>query len=217
MDPYQDVRRRTLRYWYVDGLAEIAVGVVFFLLAMLFVLMGVLAPSPAVSWLLGLGQPALILLGWWGGGRAVRHFKERITYPRTGYVEYKRPRPNRCLAMLALTMVISVAVALLAASFAASIPEVWLPVFTAGPVARFGFFLGIQFGLRRFYPAATAMMLAGFLPPLLGLEGAYASALLLGEVAIVWWLSGALALRSYLRQTTPPAKDWQACAPACLS
>ncbi|NPV78021.1 MAG: hypothetical protein HPY59_16795 [Anaerolineae bacterium] len=210
MDQYEEIRRRTLRYWYVDGLTEIAVGVVFFLLAMLFVLMGVIAPSPAIHWLLGLGQPALILLGWWVGGRAVRYFKERITYPRTGYVEYKRPQPNRRLAKLALTAVISFAVAMIAASFASSIPEAWLPVFTAAPIALFVIYMAIQFGLRRFYLAAAAIMLAGFLPLLLGLEGAYASALLLGVVAVIWWLSGALALRSYLRQTTLPAKDWQA-------
>lgn len=207
MDTFEDVKRRTLRYWYVDGLTEIAVGAVFLLLALLFCVIALISPSPAVEWLLGLGQPALILLGWWAGGRAVRHFKERITYPRTGYVEYKRQRARRRWVNIVLILLISAAVAALMASFLQAIPELWFPVISAASIAFFVVYMALQFGLMRFYPVAGAILLSGFLPVLLGLRNSPANALLMGAVAVIWIISGALALRSYLNHTQPAGEQ----------
>lgn len=207
MDTYDDVKRRTLRYWYVDGLTEIAVGAVFFLLALLMVLIAILSPSPAVNWLLGLGQPALILFGWWAGGRAVHYFKERITYPRTGYVEYKRNKAGRRWKKATLGFLVAFFVAFLAASFASAIPETWLPMLMAVPIAVFVIYLAVQFDLLRFYLVAAAIFLSGFLPVLLGLRDSPATAFILAAVAIIFWVSGALALNNYLRHTTLPAGE----------
>lgn len=207
MDTYDDVKRRTLRYWYVDGLVEIMVGFVFFLLALLMVFAAVLSPSPVVKWLLGVGQPVLILSGMWAGGRAVRYFKERITYPRTGYVEYKRVKPRRRWGKAVLGLIIGFSVAVLAAGFASRISDTWLPMMMVVPIALFVVYLAIYFGLIRFYPAAAAIFLSGFLPILLGIHDSLATALILAAVALVWWVSGGLALRSYLRHTTAPSGE----------
>lgn len=82
------VARRTYRYWYEDGIAEAAVGSYFALIASLMWASTRLAGPWILVWALGL--PLLLIGGALGMRRTIGALKERLTYPRTGYVAYRR-------------------------------------------------------------------------------------------------------------------------------
>ena len=93
-DNLNQVTKRTAGYWYVDGLAEIGTGFVFLVLGVFYLVLAGFEPGGVSSLIVGIGQPAIILLGVYGVSRVVRYFKERITFPRTGYVSYRRKPQN---------------------------------------------------------------------------------------------------------------------------
>jgi hypothetical protein len=77
--------RRAAAYWFVDGLADIVLGLVLFILGGAGFLWRIYAPHP---WIydLGLVGGGIILFLW--KERALLDFlKSRVTYPRTGYAE----------------------------------------------------------------------------------------------------------------------------------
>ncbi len=106
-----EVIRKTKSYWYEDGLAEILAGL-FFVAVCLLLLADWQTPAGSpwkAAW-----SPLLMVftLVWVVGGRkAIGWLKERITYPRTGYVAYKRVQGSKA-ARAVLGGVIGAAVSL---------------------------------------------------------------------------------------------------------
>lgn len=93
-DPVLDAHRRSARYWNVDGLSELAVGLQV-LLVPLF-LYGVAETSRgsagrvAVVLALAAGLPLATLFS----RRVVIAIRKRFTYPRTGFVAYRPAQPQ---------------------------------------------------------------------------------------------------------------------------
>lgn len=91
-DPLVDAQIRSARYWNVDGLSEIAIGLQV-LLVPLF-LYGVAHTSRGsagrvfVVLAFALGLPAAMFLS----RRVLIAIRRRTTYPRTGFVAYRRQR-----------------------------------------------------------------------------------------------------------------------------
>lgn len=89
-DPLRDAHIRSARYWNVDGLSEIAIGLQVLLVPLY--LYGVTHTSRGsfgrivVVLALVLGLPAASFFS----GRIVIAVRRRLTYPRTGFVEYRR-------------------------------------------------------------------------------------------------------------------------------
>lgn len=89
-DEIQKTQQRTLQYWLVDGLSEIAFGGLSLLLGFYFYSQATL---PQESWLytiLNTGFVVIIIVGAFLMNRFVVAVKTRLTYPRTGYVSYRR-------------------------------------------------------------------------------------------------------------------------------
>jgi hypothetical protein len=125
--------------------------------------------------------------------------KSRITYPRTGYVEYKQPdvkyrRVGRLLAGL---------IAALAASLLAATPSAlaWMPALTGLLFAGVLVYLGLRTGLPRFYALSVASLAAGVGLALSGLGDIQG----LAYYYILMWLalslSGGITLAAYLKRT----------------
>jgi hypothetical protein len=72
--------QRTRRYWFEDGLVEILVGACFAGAGALLV-----AGKSALV-------PALLLLAILVGGSLIHRLRIHLTYPRTGFVAFRRPR-----------------------------------------------------------------------------------------------------------------------------
>lgn len=106
-DPLLDAQIRSARYWNVDGLNEIAIGLQVLLVP--FSLYGVAHTSRgslgrlAAVLVVAAGLPAAIFLS----GRAVIAVRRRFTYRRTGFVEYRRDgRPWAFGVGLALALLV---------------------------------------------------------------------------------------------------------------
>ncbi|HEX5941773.1 MAG TPA: hypothetical protein VFY66_05815, partial [Anaerolineales bacterium] len=84
-----DVEQRVKRYWYTDGIGELIGGGMFILLGIYFALQGFLGQNSTLG---GILQVSLILVMIGGSvisRKLINVLKTRLTYPRTGYVEYR--------------------------------------------------------------------------------------------------------------------------------
>lgn len=104
MNDVTKVQRRTLGYWYLDGVVEMVVGVCG-------IAVGAATWATTVP---GLGQiPRFFLLAFLIvlvlSPRWVKQLKERTTFPRTGFVELRRDgSPSRVATAAAFVVVAAV-------------------------------------------------------------------------------------------------------------
>lgn len=196
-------RRRSRRYWYEDGLAEIAFGAVFLSIGALFLAEALLPAETVPPNFSPLGLVVVVV----GGGLIARWLvtlaKERLTYPRTGYVAYPRGGGTR---RRAATVAVGAAVAVAVGSLLALAPESveWIPLIQGGLIGGALLFWGHWLGLGRFYILAVCSLALGIAASLFGLGEVLGSAAYFAGLGGGLVLSGALTLRDYLRRTRPP-------------
>ncbi len=140
--------KQTQRYWYEDGFQDMAFGGFVLAIALLFVLQALTPPSSPLWLLWGIGVPVVIIGGGLIVGQVIKKLKERVTYPRTGYVAYIKPRGKSRWVRLALIGIVSAGVSA-AIIFA---ENHWLNVSVIlGLVYMVTFsFLAYRFGLARY-------------------------------------------------------------------
>lgn len=105
-----EIEGRPARSWSVDGLQELIMGVLWMMWGGSW-LLGQLLPK---NWMWGLYWtvvPVLLALSGFAGNWAVKRLKERITFPRTGYVELKEPSRAVRLGTAAVAILVSGALA----------------------------------------------------------------------------------------------------------
>jgi hypothetical protein len=206
-DPINEYAKRTMRYWYVDGLAEIAGGMVVMLLSLVFLIGAMLEPGPTTDLFLALGQPVIVIAGALAARRVVSKLKERVTYPRTGYVEYRRPRGRRNIRLIAMTMGIAAAFAVVFGIIQNIIQPRWIPGISGAVIALLLVYLAYENGIRRFYIMALYTFFLGLLVVSVRLATIYATPLFFGGFGLGWILSGVVTLRDYLRTTKPAGQE----------
>lgn len=193
------VEQRTRRYWFEDGLVEITSGGLMVLAGLLCVLEPVVRPRVTPSFLWNLVFPVVVMGGVGTSGLVVRRLKERITYPRTGYVRYPpTPPARRGIAWL----VGGLTGAVLVGAFRTwpglgSRSDLLLGVGIGAELV----YLGIEFGLRRFHVLAAVSALAGTAGSWTRLDRAAGTAVYLLVVGAALVISGAATLWSYLRRS----------------
>jgi hypothetical protein len=102
--------QRTQRYWYEDGISDLAMGGFLLLIGLIFAAES-LTPQDSPFWVVwGMGFPVLLIGGGLAAGWAIQRIKSRVTYPRTGFVNYERKGLPRA-AWLVGTMLIAAIVA----------------------------------------------------------------------------------------------------------
>jgi hypothetical protein len=197
--------RRAVRYWFDDGLVELGTGLLFLLLSALFAVEGL---APAGSLLEGVSAfslPALVIGGMIVLGLALRAVKERLTFPRTGYVAYPQPGPVRRV----LAVVIGAGVSLAIVWLLAARPSLQLALGALqGAVLAVVFLaLSLRTGLIRLaFPGFFALG-GGLAATSWGLGASLGSALAFGSAGVAALLSGAMVLARYVRTTSPPAAE----------
>ena len=204
-NPIDEMIKRTLRYWYVDGLAEMGGGAVILLYAAYMVGVSLFAAgSPQIAAVaLGLGQPLVILLGGLLVKRVVRHFKETLTFPRTGYVAYPRQKGSGRWKRILQTALIAAAVGAVMALVSEGLPENLMFLVSGVMIGLFLAYLGYTFGLIRFYIIAGLSALLGAACALLNFQGTLLMGVFFGGMGLMWVFSGLFTLRNYLRDTEP--------------
>ncbi len=202
MSSQADLDRRARRYWYEDGFVEIALGG---LLAGLGILLGLDALATAgalpgvVRILASVLLVVLVLGGVLASRPAIRASKERVTYPRTGFVAYRhQTRPRRVLAAALVASVGLVSVAVLASPGGTPGRVVGVEALTLSGTLVIPAW---RFGLGRFYALAAVTAAGGCLAVILAVPDTGRSALLYVIAGVALLVSGSWTLRAYLRQT----------------
>jgi len=192
------LENRPRRYWNVDGIPELMMGLVWILWGGAL-LVGEAFPRGSAANVYWMVFPAVLVLSGVASNWAIKKLKERLTYPRTGYIEYREPaRHVRLLTGLMVVVTAAALAALIVTGRAAGLEH------TAAPAI--GVILSLAFVVASIRQKAPHFLaLAGVA---LALGAAFAT-LKLGFAAINWlfvWLGvaatimGAWRLRRYLQQ-----------------
>lgn len=199
----EKIIRNTRKYWYVDGLSEIAGGLVIFLTGLTYWLVYSMAESSAKNFLLILAPPVVILLGASQVRKILPQLKEKLTYPRSGYLTFKKPNRN-------IRMKRAVFAGLIAATISASVvmalyglPQRFIPLFSSFLLTLFSIYIGYQVAVPRFYWIALLILLLGGIISWINPPGALPFTLLFSGMGIIWMISGLITLFLYLRNTQP--------------
>lgn len=150
--------------------------------------------------------PWLLAASGFAANWAIRRLKERLTFPRTGYVRFKDPGPTaRALAFLAAS--------LSAAALAALITAGRRRGFEAAAVPAIGIVLSLAFAVASLRQKAPHLLVLAAAAFVLGVAFAF---LRLGWDALKWFflclgaaaaLLGAWRLRAYLSAHLPPLEE----------
>ena len=178
--------KRTRRYWYEDGLTDVALGAYFLAIALFFWAQSV-TPLGSSVWLIwGLGGPVLLI----GGGLLVdwlvKRLKDELTHPRTGYVSYQQQSPGRRAAQGVRALAVA---ALIGAAFVA-VSKQWLDqtiLFGLVALGTFGY-VSYRVGLRRYLLLGVWGLLFGLFLSLATL------AVTMEERLAIYWIGLALGM-----------------------
>jgi hypothetical protein len=201
----EKIEKRTVQSFYEDGGFEIALGLVFLLLGAYFYATTVVPEgSPRGAILTGLFVLVIVSAGFLVS-RFLRFLKRRITYPRTGYVTFKKKEhsPKRRVATAVVGGIIGAGLGALY-THSPSI-KLLLPAVNGLLFAVTHLFFANKVGLVRFFVLAAASAVIGVAITAAGigdLEGLGLFYLLFGAALLI---SGLAALIVYLRRNPRPA------------
>jgi hypothetical protein len=200
-DPASQSQRRVIQYWYVDGTFEFSMGGLCLLLAAYFYFQNLLNGTLIGEMLV----PFFILIvigGGWLINRLVMRMKERLTFPRTGYVSFRREDGLKGRMRIAIgggvAMLVSAFLGWLVIHEPANMS--WMPAISG---AGFGLAIGIfawRTSLPRFYALAVISLALGIALSMLGLEQWLGVTLYYLGLGVILVSVGARVLGNYLRQ-----------------
>jgi hypothetical protein len=203
-DPINQAANRARRYWYVDGLNEMAFGGLCLLLGIYFQVLSSFHSSSMLGQMLEAGFALVVIGAALLLNKAMKVLKERITYPRSGYVSYKQPGAVHRLAtgLLAATIAAVLSAVLMLAPAGLD----WMAGLTGLALAAVWLFIAWRFQLSRFAALSLFSLGSGIFLALTQLDG-------LAGVAAIYFLEGAALLATggitfwaYLRGTQPASQ-----------
>jgi hypothetical protein len=202
-----DVEQRIKRYWYTDGIGELMGGGLFLVLGLYFAGHEWLPSNSIARTLLDSSLIIVLIGGIFVTRWLINLLKTRLTYPRTGYVEYF-PSQKNTLSRRILTAIIAMSVSLLLVIFGRVVGSFnWIPGFT-------GLIAGVIFvmtqargGEGRFYILGGLSIVLGLALSFSGLPESYSLGLFYGLIGVTAMISGGLTLARYLRENPMPAEE----------
>jgi len=201
------VEQRVKQYWFKDGLGELAGGGMILLIGLYFAGQEWL-PQGSMGRTLLQSSLALLVIGGAVVTRwLVNVMKTRLTYPRTGYVEYQsgvKNTPSRRMFTAGIAISVS-ALLVFFGRFSGSFN--WLPGFT-GLVfgAAFMMLRARSNGIGRFYVLGTFCVIWGVALSFTDLPMGYSLGLFYGLAGLTSMLSGGITLLRYLRDNPFPGE-----------
>lgn len=196
---FSEVETRIKRYWYVDGFGELVGGGGMCLILAIYFAAGEYFGDQSFFGGLMSSTMALVLIGgFFLVRRIINEAKERVTYPRTGYVEYPDARRKIPSAIFA-----AIGGALLAAIFVSLVrrfDSVDAMVAISGIVMSL-ILSGKQIWstrVSRFYLLSAAALIYGLVLAISGLPRGYNLGLFYGLMSLSFVISGGLTLKKYL-------------------
>ncbi len=201
----EKIEKRTFQSFYDDGLGEITLGLFLFLFGGVLFAQTVVREKSAIYQALGLLSIIMVLSAGLLTGRIVSFLKRRITYPRTGYVAFKKREqsPKRRAAAMIVAAIIGASVAALyglSPSVNALFPAVNGLLFAVAV-----FFFALKVGLTRFYVLAAVSAVIGIALAAAGIGEIKGIGFFYMLFGIAIAISGLAALIVYLRRSPKPA------------
>ena len=198
----QDIQKQTYRYYYQDGLVELAVGILFLVIGLDTYLISSLSPGSPGAIAAWIALPVLTVAGIFGVQRFVKSLKERHVHRRTGYIEYVPKRNPYRWVISAVGLVLILAVILL--------PYDWLQ---KGSVAG-GTLLFIILGSIGNQVDLKRLIVIGVLSLIIGVGFAFSSlsdtaslAATIAAAGLILVLTGSFSFRKYLNENPLPEED----------
>jgi len=191
---------RAIQYFYVDGTYEFGFGLLCLILAGYFY-----AEAHVSGWLSAIVDASLVLVMIGGGyliQLLIRRLKERLTWPRTGYVSYQRKQGIQRGWRIALTLVIGGVVASATTMLVMNedIQIAILPLLSGLLIGMVMVILGWRTSIPRFYLMALLSAALGVTLAYSGLENSVSLIAYYASLAVVQLFTGTCVLSNYLRQ-----------------
>ena len=206
-DSFLEVEQRVKRYWFKDGIGELAGGGLFVVIGLYFAGHDWLPPNSGIRAIWDSSLILLLIAGMFVTRRLINALKTRLTYPRTGYVEYF-PSQKNTPARRVLTAVIAMVVSLLLVFFGKYVGSFnWIPGFTGLVAGTIFIVTQARGGGNRFYLLGAISILLGLVLSFSGLSESYSLGLFYGLVGAAAMFSGGLTLAQYLRENPMPAEE----------
>lgn len=204
-----EVERRVKRYWYTDGIGELIGGAMFILLGIYFAAQEYLGENSVVSGLLQASLVILLIGGMAIGRWLIKALKARLTYPRTGYVEYQTDSQgsNRRRMIVALVTGMVIAFSLVFLKELTSLLNLTVALTGLLVGAILIFLQGRGSGLERFYVLGGISILLGIALSLSSLPEGYSLGLFYSLMGLAYLISGGMVLRRYLQENPLPVED----------
>jgi len=197
----EKIEKRTVQSFYDDGLTEISLGLIFLLLGGYFFAQAAAPEGSALSSALSVLFVLVIVSAGFLVSRILRFLKRRITYPRTGYIAFKKKELSS--KRRAATMIVG---GIIGASFAALYGL--SPSFKALFPALNGLLLAVavlliagKIGLARFYILSAASAVIGLAVTAAGVGDIKGISLYYGLFGAAVTISGLATLIIYLRKS----------------
>lgn len=207
-DTTADVEGRVRRYWFTDGIGELMGGGLFLLLGLYFSAQQYFGDQSPVGAILQSGFIVLVIGGMFVGRWMINQLKARLTYPRTGYVEYRMKDKNN-MRRRTVAFAIAMAVAMSAILITRSVNTIDSMVAMTGLLVSviLLFNQGWAHGVGRFYVLSAIALILGILLSVSGFARGYNLGIFYGLMGILFLISGGLTLRRYLSENPMPAEE----------
>ena len=197
----EKIEKRTVQSFYDDGLNEIVLGLIFVLLGGYFFAQAAIPEGSPFNAALSVLFVFVIISSGFLVNRFIRFFKRRITYPRTGYVAFKKkePSPKRRAATMIVAGIIAASLSALytlSPSLKALFPALNGLLFAVAVLL-----IANKIGLVRFYVLAAASAVIGVAVTAAGVGDIKGVSLYYGLFGAAVTVSGLATLVVYLRKS----------------
>ena len=130
------IEQRVKSYWFTDGIGELIGGGLFILLGIYFFLQSFLGKDSILTNWLQASLAVLVISGVFAGRWLINYLKTRLTYPRTGFVEYRVDKPDQDRRRI-MVMILGGAAAAVFVALAKIIGSTdWIPAATGLMISR---------------------------------------------------------------------------------
>ena len=210
-DELEKIERRPIQYWYEDGIGELAFGAIGLCLGFYFWIHTWIPPGSAWHALWGVGMFPLLFFGFRFLNRAIRALKQKLTYPRTGYVSYRRPKRKRKRFSLLGGLVGAASALAYGILKSDAFPKLntisWIALVTGLFCAAMLFWAGLKTDIPRFFVLAAISGTAGIALSVAGFGEMTALGAFWGILGASHCLSGAVTLLRYLRRNPSSGEE----------
>jgi hypothetical protein len=189
---------RARQYWFADGLMELGAAVTCLMLAIFFLALQIIPIMQAGFALLFL----LVFVAAYGLRKLMIRYRERSTYPLTGFVEPQKGWQDRWLLGITIGFTILLLGFMLFTILRGIQTMVWMPVI-GGVIYTFIFaFTGYRTKIIRFYFLAGFCLALGVLLSLNGMGDFLGAAVLSFSASLVLFTFGIVTRYAYIHQSS---------------